>query len=56
MPHGALSLTIKALDCFVHFCIDNGDQRVFQFEIIRHVMGKLFVLHLNTYVVGLRPL
>ena len=42
----------------LHFFIKTfGGQTVFQFEIIINVLAsQLFLIHLNTYVIGLRPL
>ena len=40
-----------------YVCVNYGDQRFFYFEIIINVLlSWLFSLHLNTYVMGLRPL
>ena len=48
-----ITLTFTALK---YFCINHGNQRVFQFEIIINVLVSSFPLHLNTCVMGLRPL
>ena len=47
-------LTIEALNFFIK---NLEDQRFFfQFAIIINVLSQLFLIHLNTYVMGLRPL
>ena len=43
-----LKLTLKTLELFR---INHGEQRVFRFEIIINII----LIHLNTYVIGLRP-
>ena len=47
-------LTLKALN---YFCNDHENQRCFfRFETIINVLVCSFPVHLNTYVMGLRPL
>ena len=38
-----------------YFCIIHADHFFFQIEIIINVLVRLFLLLLNTYVMGLRP-
>ena len=48
------SLNFKAL---IYFCINHGDQRFFQFEIIINVSASLFrFIRIPVYVMALRPL
>ena len=48
-------LTLTGLRALNSLCINHGDQRVFKIWNHHNCLSQLFLLHLNTYVMGLRP-